>query len=78
MNIKVLGTGCSKCKVLYENTEKAIAELGLEATIVKEEDIVNILKYNTMTLPALVIDEKVVSSGHILSVNQVKDLLTKK
>lgn len=78
MNIKVLGTGCSKCKVLYENTEKAIAELGLEANLTKEEDIVNILKYNTMTLPALVIDEKVVSSGHILSVTQVKDLLTKK
>jgi len=78
MNIKILGTGCSKCKVLYENTEKAIAELGLDATLVKEEDIVNILKYNTLTLPALVIDEKVVSSGHILSMTQVKDLLTKK
>ncbi|MDD2622808.1 MAG: thioredoxin family protein [Bacteroidales bacterium] len=78
MNIKILGTGCSKCKVLYENTEKAIAELGLEATLVKEEDIVNILKYNTLTLPALVIDEKVVSSGHILSVSQIKDVLTKK
>ena len=78
MNIKILGTGCSKCKVLYENTEKAIAELGLDATLVKEEDIVNILKYNTLTLPALVIDEKVVSSGYILSMTQVKDLLTKK
>ncbi len=78
MNIKILGTGCSKCKALYESTEKAITELGLEATLVKEEDIVNILKYNTLTLPALVIDEKVVSSGHILSVAQVKDLLTKK
>ena len=78
MNIKILGTGCSKCKVLYENTEKAIAELGLDATLVKEEDIVNILKYNTLSLPALVIDEKVVSSGHILSMTQVKDLLTKK
>lgn len=78
MNIKILGIGCSKCKVLYENTEKAIAELGLDATLVKEEDIVNILKYNTLSLPALVIDEKVVSSGHILSTSQVKDLLTKK
>lgn len=78
MNIKILGTGCSKCKVLYANTEKAIAELGLDATLVKEEDIVNILKYNTLTLPALVIDEKVVSSGHILSVSQIKDVLTKK
>ena len=77
MNIKILGTGCSKCKVLYANTEKAIAELGLDATLVKEEDIVNILKYNTLTLPALVIDEKVVSTGHLLSVAQVKDLLTK-
>ena len=78
MNIKILGTGCSKCKVLYANTEKAIAELGLDATLVKEEDIVNILKYNTLTLPALVIDEKVVSSGHILSTSQVKYILTKK
>lgn len=77
MNIKILGTGCPKCKVLYANTEKAIAELGLDASLTKEEDIVNILKYNTLSLPGLVIDEKVVSTGHLLSVAQVKDLLTK-
>lgn len=78
MNIKILGTGCSKCKVLYDNTQTALSELGLDATLDKEEDIVQILKYNTLTLPALVIDEKVVSSGHLLSVNQVKNLLTQK
>ena len=78
MNIKILGTGCSKCKVLYDNTQIALDELNLDATLEKEEDIVQILKYNTLTLPALVIDEKVVSSGHLLSVNQVKNLLTQK
>ncbi len=78
MNVKILGTGCSKCKVLYDNTKIALAELSLDATLDKEEDIVEILKYNTLTLPALVIDEKVVSSGHLLSVNQVKNILTQK
>lgn len=78
MEIKILGTGCAKCKNLYETTQKAITELGLDATLVKEEDIVKIMSYNIIGIPALVVNEKVVSAGHLLTVAQVKNLLTKK
>jgi len=76
MEIKILGTGCAKCKNLFETTKKAVDELGLEATLVKEEDIMKILSYGILGLPALVIDEEVVSSGHLLSITQVKKIIT--
>ena len=77
MEIKVLGTGCSSCKVLYETTKQAIAELGCDATLIKEEDLLKIMEYNILGLPALVIDEKVVSVGKKLSLAEVKELITK-
>lgn len=77
MEIKVLGTGCAGCKALYETVKQAVAELGVDATIIKEEDLMQIMNYNVMKLPALVIDEKVVSSGRKLSLLEVKDFLTK-
>ena len=76
MEIKVLGTGCSSCKALYETTQQAVAELGINATVVKEEDLMKIMSYNVMQLPGLVIDEKVISSGKKLSLSEVKTLLT--
>ncbi len=76
MDIKILGTGCSSCKALQETVTYAVTELGIDATIVKEEDLMKIMSYNVMSLPALVIDEKVVAKGK-LSLQQVKDLLTK-
>ena len=51
MEIKVLGTGCTGCRTLYETVTQAIAELGISAAIVKEEDITEILSYGVMTLP---------------------------
>lgn len=74
MKIKVLGTGCAGCKALYETVGQAIAELGIEAQVCKEEDMLQILSYDVMQLPALVIDEKVVAKGK-LSLEQVKQLL---
>ena len=76
MEIKVLGTGCAGCKALYETTRQAVAELGLDATVTKEEDMGRILAYNVMRLPGLVIDEKVVSAGKRLSLPEVKELLS--
>ena len=76
MEIKVLGTGCPSCKTLYETTQQAIAELGRDATLVKEEDLLKIIEYNILSLPALVIDGKVVSAGKRLSLKEVKELLT--
>lgn len=77
MEIKVLGTGCAGCKALYETVKQAVAELGIEATIIKEEDLMRIMNYNVMSMPGLVIDETVVSKGRKLSLSEVKDLLTK-
>lgn len=75
MEIKVLGTGCSSCRALYDTVKEAVSQLGIDAEVVKEEDIMKIMEYNVMSLPALVVDGKVVSKGKKLSVEQVKDLL---
>ena len=77
MEIKVLGTGCAGCKVLHETVKQAVAELKLAATVVKEEDIVKIMSYDVMTLPALVVDGRVVAQGRKLSLAEVRGLLTK-
>ncbi|TWV10537.1 thioredoxin family protein [Bacteroidaceae bacterium HV4-6-C5C] len=77
MEIKILGTGCANCKALYATVEQVVKELGLTASIVKEEDLIKIMQYNVMTLPALVLDDKVVAKGKI-SATEVKVLLTSK
>lgn len=77
MEIKVLGTGCASCKALYATVEAAVAEMGLDAKVVKEEDLMEIMKYNVMSMPALVVDGVVVSSGRKLTMGDVKKLLTK-
>lgn len=76
MEIKVLGTGCAGCKTLYATVEEVVKELALDATVTKEEDIVKIMDYNVMTLPALVVDGKVVAKGR-LTAAEVKALLEK-
>lgn len=77
MEIKVLGTGCAGCKALYATVEKVVSDLGINTTLVKEEDIVKIVEYNVMTLPAIVMDGQVVAKGK-LSYDQVKELLAGK
>lgn len=75
MEIKVLGTGCANCKALYSTIEKVVNELGIQAEIIKEEDLMKIMEYNLMTLPALVINGKVVAKGRI-NAGEVKELIT--
>ncbi len=75
MKIQVLGTGCAKCKQLTANAEKAVAELGLPASVEKVEDIREIMKFKVMTTPALVVDGKVRSAGRVLSPQEVKQHL---
>ena len=72
-----MGTGCAGCRTLYETVTQAIAELGISAAIVKEEDITEILSYGVMTLPGLVVDGRVVSAGRKLSLAEVKELLNR-
>lgn len=52
MEIKVLGNGCAGCKALYETTKQAIFELGCDAVLIKEEDLLKIMEYNVLSLPA--------------------------
>jgi small redox-active disulfide protein 2 len=75
MEIKVLGTGCAKCKALEKATREAVAQIGVNATITKVEDIVEIMKYNVMTTPALVVDGKIVVKGKVPSVDEIKKFL---
>ena len=77
MEIKILGAGCSKCKILEEVTRKVVKDNGIDADITKVEDIVEIMKFNIMTTPALVINGKVVAKGRIPSVDEIKQFLTK-
>lgn len=75
MEIKVLGTGCSKCKATYETVNKVVKENNINATVTKVEDIMEIMKYNVMNMPAIVIDGKVVLSGKTPSEKEIKNLL---
>ena len=77
MEIKILGAGCSKCKTLEELTRKVIKDNMIDANVIKVEDIVEIMKFNIMTTPALVVDGKVVTKGRIPSVDEIKQFLTK-
>jgi len=77
MNIKILGTGCSKCKTLEKLTRDAVIEMGLSADIEKVEDIMKIMKYGVMSTPALVVDEKIILSGRVPSPTEIKEILTK-
>lgn len=77
MNIKVLGTGCTNCKNLEKAVNMAVSEMKIEANIEKVEDIQKIMSYGIMRTPGLVINEKVVSYGKVLSVSEVKELINK-
>lgn len=73
--VQILGTGCAKCRTLTENAGTAIKELGLDAEIVKVDQIKDIVRMGVMMTPALAVDGVVKSSGHLLSVEQVKRIL---
>ena len=78
MNIQVLGTGCPKCKTLEKAVKEIVAENNIDATVTKVDDIVEIMKFNIMTTPALVIDGKVVVKGRVPSMDELKQILTNK
>jgi len=73
--IKILGSGCRNCTILAENTEAALKEAGLEAEVVKVTEFQDIMSYGVMSTPALVIDEKVVSSGRVLKPKDILQIL---
>jgi small redox-active disulfide protein 2 len=75
MDIKILGTGCPKCKALDKLIRDVVSENKIDATITKVEDIMEILKYNIMSTPALVVDGKVVVKGRVPSAEEIKQIL---
>jgi small redox-active disulfide protein 2 len=76
MIIKILGSGGKKCVALMDNAKAAIHATAIDAQIEKITDIVDIASYGIMSTPGLVIDEKVVSSGRVLSASEIETLLT--
>jgi small redox-active disulfide protein 2 len=70
--IEILGMGCPKCKQLFENAQAAVKETGVQAEIIKVEDIQKITEHNVMMTPALVIDGVVKSSGKVVSPDEIK------
>jgi small redox-active disulfide protein 2 len=74
MEIKVLGTGCPKCKALAKAVEEVVNESGIDATIDKVEDINDIMQYGVMVTPALVVDGKVVASGKVPKKDELRKL----
>ncbi|WP_132219242.1 thioredoxin family protein [Mariniflexile fucanivorans] len=73
--IKILGTGCPKCKTMTGIVKEVVSENNIDATVEKVEDIMEIMKFNVMTTPALVIDDIITIKGRIPSKDEVLALL---
>ena len=76
-HIKILGTGCPKCKRTTALVEEVVKETGVEATVEKVEDIMEIMKYNVLTTPVVVIDEEVTIKGRVPLKSELMDLFNK-
>ena len=77
MVIKILGSGCKNCMMLADNVKAALSESGLVAQVEKVTDIQQIIPYGVMSMPAMVIDEKVVSFGKVLKPADISKILEK-
>ena len=76
MNIKILGTGCAKCHQLEKTTKEVVKELGVDATVKEVKNFNEILAYNVLLTPGLVINEQVVSSGKVPTKAEISQLIT--
>lgn len=75
MEVKVLGPGCAKCKTTFQVIEKVIKENNLDVKLTKVDDIMEMMSYNIMTIPAVVVDGEVKMKGQVPSESDVKRLL---
>lgn len=73
--IKILGTGCPKCKTTTQLVEEVVKENNIDAEIIKVEDIMEIMEYNVLSTPALVVDEKIMIKGRVPKKIEIEDLL---
>ena len=77
MEIKILGTSCPNCKTLEKRVRKVVAKNNIEANITKIEDITEIMTYNIMSTPGLVVNEEVITKGRVPSEREIIKILTK-
>ena len=77
MNVKILGGGCSKCETLLANAKEAIEKAGVKAEVEYITDMEQVMSYGVMSMPAIVVNEQVVSMGKVLKAAQVEELLKK-
>ena len=75
--IKVLGAGCKSCHELYENAKQAVKDMGFSVEVEYITDMQKVMEYGVMSMPALVVNEKVVAMGKVLKANEVVALLQK-
>jgi small redox-active disulfide protein 2 len=75
VTIQILGTGCTRCNVLYENAKKAVEECGIDAAVEKVQDIQKIMAFEILMTPGLVIDGVVKTAGRVPNVEDIKKLL---
>lgn len=75
MEIIILGTGCAKCKTTYDRVAKVLADTNNTAILKKEEDILEIVKYNIMSLPAVVVDGEVKIKGYVPTEAEIKQII---
>lgn len=73
--IKVLGSGCSKCNELEKNTKEVLKDLNIDEEIAHIKDFKEIMKYGVMTTPALLVDEKILVSGRVPNIKELKELI---
>lgn len=74
-NIKILGPGCPKCKATHQNVLQALDSLQIDADVQKIEDMEEMLKYNVLTTPVLMIDDTIHIKGRVAQVSEIKELL---
>ncbi len=77
IEIKVLGPGCPKCKTTYSNVLEALKQTNIEAQVEKVEDIEEMMKYNILTTPVLMIDKQIKIKGRVAKVSEIVELLKK-
>lgn len=75
--IKVLGAGCKSCHEMYENTKQAVTDMGLSVEVEYVTDMAKVMEYGVMSMPALVVNEKVVAMGKVLKSKDIAALLNK-
>lgn len=76
LNIKVLGAGCKSCHQQYENVKEAVASLGIDAEVEYITDMEKVMSYGVMSMPAVVVNEQVISMGKVLKPSELAKLLT--